>query len=227
MVSVPFLLGMMAGQPQWLHLPLFMGWLFLYLSSYPFLQFLKRPAHRERWLKWGIGYGLVSLVFLIPAVIFKPSLFYFSPVLLGLLAVNIWHTKQKSERAVLNNVCALLIFCVGGAAAYSLAGGGWDQAMALIVLLCFLHFMGSVFFVKSVFRERKSLRWINYARIYHVLVLLIPFVMGLPWMSIAYVFSAGRTFLFAGKILRPWKVGIIEIIGSLQFLILSILLLHA
>lgn len=226
MVSVPFLFGMMAGEPQWMHLPLFLGWLFLYLSSYPFLQFLKRTSNREHWLKWGLIYGAVSILCLIPSVILNPSLFYFGPLLLGLLMVNIWHTIQKSERAMLNNICAILIFSVGGPAAYLLSGGSWDRMMALIMLFSFLHFMGSVFFVKSVFRERKSVHWINYARLYHVLVLLIPFIVGIPWMFIPFTFSSVRTFIFAGKILRPWKVGIIEIMGAVQFLVLSVVLIQ-
>ena len=226
MVSVPFLFGMMAGQPQWIHLPLFLGWLFLYLSSYPFLQFLKRTTHRGHWLKWGTVYGAISIVFLVPLVIFNPSLLYFVPLLLGLLMVNIWHTMQKSERAMLNNVCAILIFSVGGPAAYLLGGGGWDPTMALIMLFSFLHFMGSVFFVKSVFRERKNQRWINYAKVYHVIVLFIPLAVGIPWMFLAFLYSTVRTFTFGGEIQRPWKVGIIEIIGAVQFLILSVAVIN-
>lgn len=199
MVSVPFLFGMMAGTPGRMHLLLFLAWLFLYLSSYPFLQSVKRTANR--------GY--------------KPSLLYFGLPLIALLLINIWHAKRKSERAMANDVCAILIFSIGGAAAYLLGGGGWDKTMAAVVLFSFLHFTGSAFFVKTVFRERTNKRWISYAYVYHGVLLVIPWSFGYPLLTLPYMFSAARTFAFAGKSLRPWKAGIIEIVGAVQFLLLS------
>ncbi|MGG3871006.1 YwiC-like family protein [Brevibacillus laterosporus] len=221
MVSVPFLFGMLAGKPQWMHILLFLAWLFLYLSSYPFLQYMKRTTRAEHLLKWGLLYGLLALICLIPALVSNPFLCAFALPLLILLLVNVWHAKRKKERAIVNDLCAILIFSIGGAASYLLAGGEFDVTMAAIVLFSWLHFMGSAFFVKSVFRERDNKRWIMYAHIYHGLLLVIPWLIGFPWMTIAYVYSTVRAFVYAGKAMRPWKAGIIEIIGAVQFLILS------
>ena len=222
MVSVPFLFGMLAGNPQWMHGLLFLAWLLLYLSSYPFLQSVKKTANRGHWIRWGVLYGSIAIVCLIPTLLGKPSLLYFGPPLFLLLLINIWHAKRKSERAMVNDLSAILIFSIGGAAAYLLGGGGWDRTMAAVVLFSFLHFTGSTFFVKSVFRERATKRWITYARIYHGLLLIIPWVVGYPILIFPYIFSAARTFTYAGKLLRPWKVGIIEIVGALQFFLLSV-----
>ncbi|MUG45985.1 YwiC-like family protein [Paenibacillus woosongensis] len=225
MVSVPFVIGMMAGRPQWMHLPLFLAWLFLYLSSYPFLQSVKRKKERRRLIIWGVIYSAIALVCLIPVLLSFPKLLYFGPILLVLLMINLWHVKQKSERAVMNDLCAVLIFSIGGAAAYWFGGGGWDRTMLLVVVFNVLFFMGSVFFVKSVFRERLNGRWIAWAKGFHVLLLIIPWLLGLPWMTIAYLFPLARTIAYAGKTLRPMKVGIIEIISSVQYLLLTIAVL--
>lgn len=225
MVSVPFFIGMMSGKPQWMHVFLFLAWFFLYLSSYPFLQSLKKRADRSRLIQWGIIYGVIAVLCLIPPLISMPQLFYFAPMLLVLLVVNIWFVKQKSERAFLNDLCAILIFSLGGAAAYLLGGGGWDYTILMVVVFNLLYFMGTVFFVKSVFRERKSKRWVAYAQVYHVLLLFIPWVLGNPWMGLAYLFAAVRALVLAGKVVRPMKVGIIEIIGAVQFLILTVILI--
>jgi len=221
MVSVPFLFGMMAGAPLWMHVLLFLAWLFFYLSSYPFLQAVKRSASRGYWLRWGVGYGVAALVCLVPPLLDQPDLCYFGIPLLALLAVNSWHAKRKSERAIVNDLCAILGFSVGGAAAYLLGGGGWDGTMAAVVLFSFLHFAGSAFFVKTVFRERTNKRWIAYAYVFHGLLLVVPWAVGYPLLTVSYLFSAARTFAFAGKSLRPWKVGIIEIVGAVQFLLLA------
>ncbi|WP_367576424.1 YwiC-like family protein [Shouchella clausii] len=47
MISVPYIIGMMAAQPVLLHLPLFLAWLLLYLASYPLLQALRRGARKK------------------------------------------------------------------------------------------------------------------------------------------------------------------------------------
>ncbi|TMV50333.1 hypothetical protein FE783_12340 [Paenibacillus mesophilus] len=221
MVSVPFLFGMMAGTPGRMHFLLFLAWFFLYLSSYPLLQSIKRTANKGYWVRWSVLYGLTALVCLIPSLLYKPSLCYFGAPLMVLLLVNIWHAKRKSERAMVNDVCAILIFSIGGAAAYLLGGGEWDKTMAAVVLFSFLHFTGSAFFVKTVFRERTNKRWISYAYVYHGLLLVIPWSFGYPLLTLPYIFSAARTFAYAGKSLRPWKAGIVEIVGALQFLLLS------
>lgn len=225
MVCVPFAIGMMAGKPQGTHLFLFLAWLFLYLSSYPLLQSIKRRRDRMHLVQWGAIYGSIAVLCLIPVLLRQPQLLYFGPILLVLLMVNIWYVKQKSERSWFNDLCAILIFSLGGAAAYLLGGGGWNHMMLLIIVFNTLYFMGSVFFVKSVFRERTNKRWLACAKGYHVLLLIIPWLLGLPFMMMAYLFSGIRTFLFAGKALRPMKVGIIEIIGSVQYLLIAVFVL--
>ncbi|WP_232695870.1 YwiC-like family protein [Brevibacillus daliensis] len=225
MVSVPFLIGMFAGHPQWMHLPLFLAWLFLYLMSYPLLQAMKRNSNREHLLRWAVIYGLLAGICLIPTLLSFPSLLTFGPFLLVLLLITLWHVTHKSERSLINNLCAIGIFSIGGAAAYLLSGGGWDNTMFMVVLFNFLYFTGTVFYVKSMFRERKNKSWILYSQIYHILILLVPFAVGYPWMALAYLFSTIRAFVYGGKLIPPIKIGIIEIIGSVLFLLVSIIIL--
>ncbi|MFC9709820.1 YwiC-like family protein [Paenibacillus sp. NPDC056933] len=224
MVSVPFFVGVVASNPQWLHVPLFIAWLGLYLAAYPMLQSLKRKSNRTRFYRWAGIYGLAAVICLIPPIIKQSSLLFFGPVLGGLLLVNIWHVRHKAERSLTNDLCAMLMFSLGGAAAYLIGGGSWDIKMGAVILFCFLHFTGSTFFVKSVFRERTNKRWLMLTRLVHLLLLVIPAVIGYPWMILAYIYSAARTFIYAGKSLRPMKVGVIEIVGAVQFLLWSVLL---
>jgi hypothetical protein len=225
MVSIPFIIGMMAANPVLLHLPLFLAWLFLYLSSYPLLQALKKTTKRTWWLKWGAGYAAVALLCLIPVLLQELWLFWFAPVLILLLTVNIWHVRRKSERALLNDACAILLFCTAGAAAYLLGGGTWGRELAEVLLYNFLYFMGTVFFVKSVFRERKNKRWTIYAKVYHLIALILPLLLLSPWMCLPFVYPLIKTWIYSGKPLKPMKVGIMEIVGSVQFVILTLILL--
>ncbi|MDR0267398.1 YwiC-like family protein, partial [Paenibacillus sp.] len=188
MVVLPYTIGMMAAKPVFLHLPLFLAWLFLYLSSYPLLQSLKKTTKRKMLLSWGIGYAVFALMCLVPVLLLKPWLFGFAPVLILLILVNIQHVRQKDERALLNDVCAILLFCTGGAAAYMLGGGGFDGRLAGVILFNFLYFMSTVFFVKSVFRERKNHRWVVYTKIVHTIIFILPLFCGYPWMCLAFLY---------------------------------------
>lgn len=221
MVSVPYLFGVLAGTPRLAHILLFIAWLFLYLAAYPFLQSLKRKKQRTHLLTYSAIYGVIAIAALVYPLILAPELFYFGIPFALLLLVNIWHVKQKSERAILNDFCAIIIFSLGGAASYLLGGGGWDQEMLMIVLYNFLYFMGTAFFVKTVFRERGNAAWENASKIYHVIILLIPLLLGHPLMLLPFIYPLIRTFLFSGKAMRPMKAGIVEIIGAVQFLIIS------
>lgn len=221
MVSVPFLLGVAAGDPNWLHVPLFLGWMFFYLASYPLLQALKRKSERQRYIKWSIGYFALALASTAWPLIHEPGLFYFAPVLALLLAVNVRFVMKKAERALLNDLCAILSFSIGGAAAYLLGMGTTDTTMLAVVLFSFIYFTGSVFFVKTIFRERGQANWLWGARGYHITLIAVPALLWSPWMMAPYIFPAYRTFKYAGHVLRPMKVGIIEIIGAVQFLVLA------
>ncbi|WP_211748688.1 YwiC-like family protein [Paenibacillus sp. Marseille-Q4541] len=221
MVSVPYLFGVLAGSPRWSHILLFIAWLFLYLASYPLLQALKRKKQRNHLLKFSVIYGLIGLAAIVYPLIVQPQLFYFGIPLIILLSLNIWHVKRKSERAIFNDFCAILIFSLGGAASYLYGDGGWNLEMLMIVLYNLIYFMGTAFFVKTVFREKNNPAWKKASQIYHILILIVPILLGQPWMILPYVFPLIRTFLFSGTTMRPMKVGIMEIIGAVQFIIIS------
>ncbi|MHA0855423.1 YwiC-like family protein [Paenibacillus sp. CMAA1364] len=225
MVSVPFIIGMMASNPQWLHLLLFLAWLFLYLASYPLLQAVKKRSNRGRFIQWGIIYGVIALLCVILPLYKYPVLFYFSIPFLSLLVVNIWHAKQRSERQIVNDLSAILIFSLGGAAAYLVGDGTWDYRMIMVILFNFLYFTGTVFFVKSVFRERGNARWLAANHIYHVILMIAPWLVGMPWMMLSYACALVRSFVYGGKQMRPMKVGIIEIVSVLFFLIVAVIVI--
>jgi len=225
MLSVPFVSGMFAAKPTLLHIPLFLAWLLLYMASYPLLQSLKKTKSRSMWLSWGIGYAAAAAVFLVPLLIWNPWLAGFAPVLIILVLVPVWHVRHKAERAFVNDICAILLFCAGGAAAYMLGGGTWGRELLEVMLYNGLYFTGTVFFVKSVFRERKNKRWTMYSHLYHAIALLLPLFTLNPWMCLPFLYPLAKTLIFSGKMVKPMKVGMMEIAGSVQFLVFSLILL--
>ena len=108
MLIIPYVTGVIFSQATWVHITLFIAWFFFYLASYPFLQAVRKSKQRSDWMKWGMIYSVIAVVFLIPSVIGFPKLVYLAPIMLVLLSINIWHSKQKSERAWLNDLSVFL-----------------------------------------------------------------------------------------------------------------------
>jgi hypothetical protein len=170
MLIIPFVLGMAAAGPAWLHAPLFAAWLLIYLFSYPFLQAIKTR-------KWKVYakpvqlYGALLLPFATLAAILEPRLIRWVPLFIPLFAVNAWFARRKQERAFVNDLAAVVQFSLATFVAYD-AGGGTDWKLAAeLFALSVLYFTGTVFYVKTIIRERGNLRFYAYSIIYHIALL--------------------------------------------------------
>lgn len=73
MLVIPFILGMFAGGADVKHIPLFCGWLFLYLAASPAMMMVKKK-NIVYYQKWVLIYGIPAVVFLLISVLLKRSL---------------------------------------------------------------------------------------------------------------------------------------------------------
>lgn len=217
MLAVPFLLGATVAGWTWLHLPLGVAWLFFYLASYAWLQSLKRKKNRRRWWGWAGSYSVIGLVAVILPLLREPTLLWLAPGLMAMGAVNAWHARRRNERTLLNDGCAIFALCLGGIGAYVLGGGGWGMGSIAVFGYSFLYFMGTVFFVKSILRERNNPRYPRFAQGVAAVTALAPLAVDQPLMVIPFLFPVVRAWVFAGRPLRPMTVGLIELAGALQF----------
>src|SRR5690606_16925575 len=92
MLIIPFVLGMAAAGPAWIHAPLFAAWLLIYLFSYPFLQWIKTKK-RQVYLKPMLLYGGLLLPFAVLVAVWEPRLIRWVPMFIPLFAVNTWFAR--------------------------------------------------------------------------------------------------------------------------------------
>lgn len=185
MLILPFLIGLAASEAHLIHIPLFMGWLTLYLFSFPVLQWIKTgKSHIYR--KPAAVYGVVLLPLIVILVGFKPALIWYGVLLSLFFVTNVYYAKTKNERALLNDIAAILLFCTF---VYPVmyVGGRADlrQAIELFLILA-AYFVGTALYVKTVIRERNNPRYYAASVLYHLvivlmvvwikLLLLIPFI---------------------------------------------------
>ncbi|WP_102347364.1 YwiC-like family protein [Bacillus sp. Marseille-P3661] len=217
MLILPFVLGMVIGGPSWLHISLFIGWLMLYLATYPFIMLFK-GKQKKLHLKWTGIYGGIAIASLIIPVIYVPQLIYFGLAMAPFFLINIYYAKRNQERALLNDFSAIAAFGIGGVASYYVGQGIISEHAILIWVCSLLFFMGSAFFVKTLIREKKNpaFRWISWG--FHLSVIIIVSVFGYPLLALAYIPSMIRAIWCVGKALTPKEIGILEIVNSAFFL---------
>lgn len=222
MLIIPFFLSMItAGSTIW-HIPLFIGWLFLYLATNP-LVMLFRKKKKDLYKKWTYIYGGIALLSLMPLLFVQFELLYFGLSMLPLFLINIYYAKQNNERAFINDVVAIISFGIGGLTSYYLGAQQLDPLAWLIFLHSFVFFLGTTFYVKTMIREKKNVNFKYYSWSYHVIVPILIVVLGGSWSAIAYIPSLIRAIILYGKKLPIMKIGIIEIINAVFFFIVLLL----
>ncbi|MFX3625351.1 MAG: YwiC-like family protein [Ectobacillus sp.] len=215
MLIIPFGSGVAVGMPSWYHIPLFLAWLFVYLGTYPFLMYMKQKRKKEH-LRWAFIYFTIAAVFGVLALTHEWKIVYAGVFMLPLFLVNIYFAKKKNERALFNDISAILTFCIGGVMSYYFGTGSIDEKAWLVLIICFLFFMGSTFYVKTMIREKNNstYKWLSWT--YHT-VLVAGAIFVSPLLAIAFIPSLIRAVWLYGKKVSVIKVGVLEIANAVYF----------
>lgn len=216
MLVIPFVLGAYAGGISWLHLPLFLGWLGLYLAAYPFLMTVKTKRKGE-YMRWFYRYFSGAVIMLAIPLFFQWKLVYFGLAMVPFFFVNLYYAKKKDERALLNDVAAIASFCIGGLASFYIGRGELTTQAFELYMFCFVFFIGSTFYVKTMIREKKNpmYKWVSWG--YHLLLVVGLIIAGYPLFALAYVPSVVRALYLYGKSISTMKVGVLEIANAVYF----------
>ncbi|ETI68640.1 YwiC-like family protein [Neobacillus vireti] len=217
MLIIPFWLGVINGGFLWQHIPFFIGWLLLYLATYPMLLLFKKKKI-SFYTKWTLIYMVPALLLLAIPLVVRPSIVYFGLLMLPFFMINAYYTSKNQDRAFMNDISAIFAFSIASlASSYLLEGNVTVTAIIFAFITSVLFFIGCTFYVKSMIREKKNtkFKWISWA--YHFLLVLV-WIMGGFWIvALAYIPSLLRAIFFYGKKLSPKQIGIYEILNSCLF----------
>ncbi|MEH7073708.1 YwiC-like family protein [Neobacillus drentensis] len=217
MLIIPFWLGVIEGGFMWKHIPFFIGWLLLYLATYPMLLLFKRKKI-PFYTKWTLIYLLPSLLLLIIPLLERPSIIYFGFLMLPFFMINAYFTSKNQDRAFMNDISAIFAFSIAGLASSYLAHKVINfETIVFTFVTSILFFVGCTFYVKSMIREKKNVQFKYISWTYHILLVIAWLGFGYWIVGLAYVPSLLRAILFYGKPLSPKQIGIYEIINSAIF----------
>ncbi|MFL9651936.1 YwiC-like family protein [Exiguobacterium chiriqhucha] len=214
MLILPFLLGGIVGGWTLAHIPFAIAWLFVYMGTFFLFQYIKQRKKSQELLRTVATYLTIATVAAIPVFLAEWRLVWFVLAMIPFGLVNAYFAKIKDERNVWNDVSAVTSFCIGGMASYYLGARALDGTMVWMFALPYLYFLGSIFFVKTMIREKKSRFYRNVSWGYHVLLVAIFVVFGYPLLALAYMPSLVRAIAFYGKKIPIMKIGIVEIANS-------------
>lgn len=222
MIIIPFWLGVINGGFLWQDIPFFLGWLCLYLATYPMLLIFKRKKV-PFYTKWTLIYMVPALLLFLFPLIERPSIVYFGLLMLPFFIINAIYTSQNKDRALMNDFSAIFAFSIAGIATSFFGHGEVTFDAIFIFFTSALFFVGCTFYVKTMIREKKNnqFKWISWA--YHLLLLVVWLVLGYWIVAAAYLPSLFRSITFYGKPLSPKKIGIFEIgNAAFYFIIMAI-----
>jgi uncharacterized membrane protein len=219
MLIVPYLFGLIASQPRWIHLPLFVAWLLAYLFTFHLLQWI-RTGNRNRYLGPIRLYGSGFVVLGGWLAVWYPILVVYGICLLPLFAVNSRFARRNQERMLWNDLAAIIQFSSAVFPAYY-AGGGNDWGLAAeLFLISLLYFCGTVFYVKTMIREKNNPAYYLGSVGYHVVLLAAASFFRLPLLIILSAVLLARAAGLPKSGITIKQSGMLEIGCSLLVTIL-------
>ncbi|MDA2101814.1 YwiC-like family protein [Bacillus cereus] len=221
MLLIPFVLGILTGKWTWYHIPLFLAWFFVYLATYPLLMYVKQPRKKYYLYYFFLYFGEACICTAI-ALSYEWRIVYFSIIMLPFFCINIYFSSKKNERALLNDVCAILLFCIGGIISYYFTMKTVDKNILIIATITFLYFIGSTFYVKTMIREKKNPTYRILSWWYHLLLVIVTLILS-PTITIIFIPSLIRSIVLYGRNISILKVGILESINAIYVFITTII----
>lgn len=218
MLIIPFWLGVFASSFIWQHIPFFIGWMFLYLATYPML-FLFKKKNQAFYLKWTFIYLLPAVILLLIPLWVEPKIVYFALMMVPFFVINAYYSKHNNERALLNDFSAIFAFSIVTLATAYLSAGTTSELVIIAFISSILFFVGCTFYVKSMIREKKNMKYKYISWGFHLLMVILWMLLGKWYIAIAFVSSLVRAVYLYGKPIKIMTLGIIEIINAAWFFI--------
>jgi len=230
MLASPLLVGVLAGGAAWVHLPLAAFWFAGYFAFFATSLWLK-AGRRAKWFPPVRAYGVLSLLLGAVVLLMQPGLVRWAPLFAVPLAIGLYAAAHRRDRALVAGLATTAGSALMTVVAYD-AGPGHDLSRAwLLALVQFLYFAGTVFYVKTVIRERdnRAFFWLSIG--YHVVALaVVALVFGVvegagSAVPLSVVFAAllVRAIVVPPYRPTPKQVGIAEVAATVAVAATSLL----
>lgn len=235
MIIVPFLVGLLLVLP---YRPLDSGdlalgvtWLIGYFAFDALVFILKSPPRRRPAYYPAFGtYAAIAVVAGLVTLWFRSwEILWWAPVYAVLLGTALYLAGTKRERSVLSGVLTIVASCGLMGVLRGSAGVDFIRADELAVMLAITaYFIGTIFHVKALIRERNNPRSTPRSLAYHgILALAVTAAVLMRWLTWGWIVWAValvvRAWWLPRERRKPIQIGIVEIIMSVWALLLVLI----
>jgi hypothetical protein len=221
MLASPFLVGVVAASPHWVHLPLVLLWFVGYFAFFAAGLWLK-SGRRARYLPPVRAYGIATVPLGVTVLAMRPDLAVWAPLFAPLLLAGLWFAARRQDRSLPSGLATILAACLMTVVAFDAGDGtNWGRAWTLTAVLA-AYFVGTLFYVKTMIRERDSRAYYRLSVGYHVLV-TVAMVWVSWWLVGLFALLAVRAAVLPGRALTPKQVGIGEILANVAVVVVALL----
>lgn len=234
MVVTPWVLGLAwaigQGRFEPAHVVLFGFWMVGYFAFYAAGLWLK-SRFRPRYRSAVLTYGSVSAVLGVVVLLLAPQWWSWVLVYVPICAFALWLSYQRRERDVVSGLATLVAACL---LPVVMASGGITRidgmpTLGVLAAICFGYFFGTVWYVKTVIRERGKPSWLVLSIAWHaacvVAALFVPAPLPTGWVVAFFVLLLLRAVLVAWLGPMSGRRPKVSILGIGEFVLTVILLL--
>jgi hypothetical protein len=152
----------------------------------------------------------------------RPDLVVWAPLFAPLLLAGLWFAARRQDRSLPNGLATILAACLMTVVAFD-AGDGtdWGRGWTLAAVLA-AYFVGTLFYVKTMIRERDSRPHYVLSVSYHCGV-AVAMVWVSWWLAGLFALLAVRAAVLPGRGLAPKQVGIGEILANVAVVVAALL----
>ncbi len=221
MLASPLLVGMIAGGFAWVDLPLTAFWFVGYLAFFATSLWLK-AGRRARWLPPVRAYGVTAALLAVVVAVLRPDLLGWASAFVAPLGIGLWAAAHRRDRDLLAGLAtvagsALMTVVAFDAGTTDALTRGW-----LLALVQLLYFAGTVFYVKTVIRERGNPVFLRISVGFHAAATLAVLALS-PWLALVFAALTARAAVVPPRRPTPKQVGIGEIASTVLVAVVSLL----
>lgn len=230
MVTVPLLLGVWLAGFHWLHVPLAIAWYTGYFAFFAVSWWLRARGPRKRdYVPALLTYGLVCGLAAAVIIVAQPGVLRWSAVFGPLMSVAIYEAYRRRPRSLISGLSTVLASVAMIPLASSIVGAPLTTQIWVATLLVGMYFCGTVFYVKSLIRERKNARFWAVSIGVHGAFAVVAAAVGLVFPGVVFVLLVFRAWFmpwWARRRGTPWTpkfVGMTELISTVLVVLTAVI----
>lgn len=226
MLIMPFLLGIaISGVTLW-QIIAGAGLFFGYLAMNAFLMMVRQPKKVHEILQSFLVYSGGAAILLLAPFLHKPQAFLPILIMIPLLGISVVFIIKKRERHFANDLTGIIVLTMLLPIAAGLGQHFNQESMFLAMALNIVYFTGSVFYVKSLIREKANPAFRMLGILYHLAVLVAAVFIHSPAMLALLYVPGAIKMLSVLKLnqLTPKNVGIAEIVNAVWFVTIAFMI---